>query len=199
MKFLHAVFGLVIVFQAAVFALSLGLIGCAGDDGWFEIYSLAGNFSPLTIGYAGAALLICVGLWILTGISRRGCDRVTYEMEGGTVSIRLDAIRDFLARVGQGIPQVASVRPVVRQSEGVVSVVMEMKIRAGSSVPEITRALQERTRHSLAGDLGLTRTAPVEVVITGISGEPTAPPAGKPPAFDRPEFPDDDARGGLRL
>jgi hypothetical protein len=199
MKFLHALFGLVILLQAAVFALGLVLIGWAGDDGWFEIYSLAGCVSQLAIGCAGAALLICIGLWLLTGMSRRRCGIVTYEMEGGTVSLRLDAIRDFLARVGQDIPQVASVRPVVRQTDGVVSVLMEIRIRAGSSVPEITRALQERTRHSLAGDLGLTRTDPVKVVITGISGDPTPPPMAKPPAFDRPVYPEDDARGGLRL
>lgn len=198
MKFLHALFGLGMIVQATVFALILVLVGWAGDAGWVEVYSLAGRLGPLALGCTGAALLICVGLWLLSGLSCRRCDRVTYEMEGGTVSIRLDAIRDFLARVGQGVPQIVSVRPVVRQSDGVVSVLLETKIRAGASVPEITRALQERTRHSLAGDLGLTRTEPVRVLITGVSGDPTTS-TGNPPAFDRPDYPEDDSRGGLRL
>jgi uncharacterized alkaline shock family protein YloU len=199
MKVLHSIFSLILVIQAAFFGLMLLLIGYARDEGWLWMYTLAEQQGGLVQGCAGAALLICAGLWMLTGLSRRRCNKVTYEMNGGTVSIRMDAIRDFLTRVGQDIPQVSSVRPVVRQNNGVVSVVMEIRIRAGSSVPEITRALQERTRHSLSGDLGLSRSEPVQVVVTGITGDPSTPPVRKPPVFGVEPDPDYSERSGLRL
>ena len=56
-------------------------------------------------------VLLLIALYILTGIRRRkGEQFITFETEGGSVSISMKAIRDFLTRVGDEFAAVVEPR-----------------------------------------------------------------------------------------
>lgn len=198
MKVLHSIFSILLVVLVLAMGAGFLVIGFLGDMGWTWIQMTVGGPDRLFPLCTGVAIVFSAWLWMLTGRLGRSNSLITYDTEGGSVSIRTDAIREFLVRLGRSVPEVSSVRPVVRYQKGNLSVVMEVRIRTGSSVPDISRALQDKTHRGIEHDLGLSHVQKVQVVVTGIVGEPVASPSVKPPAFDRSEDLDFTGRSGLR-
>jgi uncharacterized alkaline shock family protein YloU len=161
---------------------------------------------PFAISFA-AALLAIVLLWVLTGLRMRRAHRyLRFDNPGGEVRVSLEAVADYLRRIGRDQPALLGVRPSIERVGGSLRVELACKIRAGASIPEMSRDLQERVRQSVVSRLGLSDVESVRITIREIAGAPDA--AGGPgrPTVDGIAYPDephddgrsDESAGGPR-
>ena len=118
-------------------------------------------------------VLLLIALYILTGIRRRKSEQsITFETEGGSVSISMKAIRDFLARVGDEFAAVLSLDPAIRVVSGSVEVDLNLRVKAGTQIPELCKMLQDRIRESIKDNLGLTDVRAVRINVREIVAPP---------------------------
>ena len=117
--------------------------------------------------------LLLIALYLLTGIRRRkGEQFITFETEGGSVSISMKAIRDFLARVADEFAAVVSLDPTIRATSGSMEVDLNLRVNAGTQIPELSKMLQERIRESIKDNLGLTDVRAVRINVREIVAPP---------------------------
>jgi hypothetical protein len=169
MKFLHVLFGLVLFLALAA--------GCAWVvhnamfvEWWHEaLRDLAGR-NLLALNGA-AALLLLVALYLLTGIRRRAAaeEFVTFESEGGSVSISMTAIRDCIARLREEFAAVLELRPSLRGAGGTLDVELDVRVRSGTQIPELCKLLQDRVRENMKENLGLPDVRSIRVRVREIA------------------------------
>ncbi|MDZ4198144.1 MAG: alkaline shock response membrane anchor protein AmaP [Kiritimatiellia bacterium] len=182
MKFFNSLSAIVMVAALLFLGTLAAAIGIAGELGWTWIQEWAGSDRVLLI-CIGAGL-ICIGLmWILTALPCRANAYVTFNTEGGGVSVSVHAIRDYLARAGTEDPSILSVRPTVCAQKDSLKVTLEIRVQAGSSIPDIGQAIQTRVRQSIERDLGLPRVETIRVKIVEIAGTSSSAPRRSYPAF----------------
>ena len=123
---------------------------------------------------AGLAVLGLLVAYLITGIRPRtgGDQYLSYTRNGATVSILLRAVTDFITRIGDEFAAVVAMKPRVRPRGRTMEVDLELRIKAGTQIPELCQLLQERVRESLAQDLGLTDIKRIRVQVKEIVGEP---------------------------
>ncbi|MBU0677395.1 MAG: alkaline shock response membrane anchor protein AmaP [Verrucomicrobia bacterium] len=173
-KLLNTLFGLV-------------LFGSIGAAGGYVIYSivwekaryaaaldyLAGN--QLCVLETAIGYIILTLLFLMTAITRKPKreDTLTFKGEGGTVSINVKAVSDFIAKLGDEFAAVLGLKPDIRpRSGGGMDVDIDVKVRAGTQIPELCRLLQERVRESVHESLGISNVRSVRVNVRDIVGIP---------------------------
>ena len=128
-------------------------------------------------GWALLAGLVLLGLliaYLITGIRPRasGDQYLSFTRNGATVSILLRAVTDYITRIGEEFAAIVAMKPRVRPRGRTMEVDLELRIKAGTQIPELCQLLQERVRESLAQDLGLTDIKRIRVQVKEIVGEP---------------------------
>jgi hypothetical protein len=193
MRFLHAVFGLmlyVIVVVAAGF-----IIVAAMDCGiWKEGLALLASW-PRYLALSGAvAALLVVILFALTGVAPRKKEEfIAFENEGGTVRITVKAVRDFLVRVGDEFAAVLSMNPRITAPSGSIDIELDVRVKSGTQIPELCKMIQDRIRDTVRETLGVQDVRGIRINVREI----VATPAGKPEK-KKPEEPAD-WEGAMRL
>jgi hypothetical protein len=174
-KFWHALVGLVLFLVLVVVAAGLIYLPIARYSEWAKVLSVLGN-QPWLAACAGAALLALVLLFMVTGSPRREPQEqyLSFQNEGGTVSISIRAVRDFIARLGSEFAAISSLQPTLQARGGALYVELDVKVRSGTQVPELCRLLQDRVRESIAGSFGLSEVKAVKVNVREIVGAPPA-------------------------
>lgn len=178
-RFFHALFGL------ALFALifgGAGVVARAGLPGigdWERLSRFVAGERWLVLGAVGVVFFVYV-LYLLTGIRPkvRGEQFLTFANDGGAVSISLRAVREFLARLGEEYAAIVHLQPQVRARGDAIDVEFDVRVRAGTQIPELCQMLQERVRQSLRENLGLAEVRNIRVNVREIVGE--TPPAPRP-------------------
>lgn len=167
MKFLRFIvgFALFVVLAASAAYLANAVLT---RESWEQSIAVIQSSRLRAIEYASVFLLLVV-LYVLTGIRRcKGEQFITFDTEGGSVSISMKAIRDFLARVGDEFAAVLSLEPAIRAAGGSVEVDLNLRVKAGTQIPELSKMLQERVRETIKDNLGLTDVRAIRISVREI-------------------------------
>lgn len=116
-----------------------------------------------------AAMWWVVVLYVLTSRrSKRHESVVSLTMETGTVSISTRALEDYLLRLRNEFAALLDLKTAVAARGADVKVELNVKVRAGTQIPELCRMLQERARQQLHSELGLAEPRDVRVNVREI-------------------------------
>lgn len=179
-KFLHAVSE----FLLCLFALAIGgvLVYVCGynHDLRDVIFSFVGENLYVGSCLGGVLVLLVLGFVYTLGGSRRGPSFVSFDTEDGAVSISRTAISDFVRKLGDEFAAIVSLEPfVTADRRHHLTLVLNLTVRAGTRVPELSKLLQERVKESLRDDLGFVEVKKVSVKVQKIIGNPVAPVPGE--------------------
>lgn len=171
MKVLHVLFGLailVLVITGTAFLVKAAL----SEPFWEQALDQISASRFLAIHVAAGSLLVVL-LYVLTGIPRAVKEQfISFENEGGMVCISMKAVRDFLIRLGDEFAAVLHLEPLLDGSSGKIDVVLNLRVRSGTQIPEVCRMLQDRVRESLRDNLGLADVGGVRVNVKEIVSAP---------------------------
>ncbi len=117
---------------------------------------------------------LAAGWWVvviyaLTGRRReRRAAVICMTTDTGTVSVSTRALEDYLLRLRNEFAALLELQPAVNACGADVKVELDVKIRAGTQIPELCRMLQDRVRQQLHGELGLGEPRDVRVNVREI-------------------------------
>jgi len=135
----------------------------------------------------GISAVFLVLLYWLTAIPVKEERFLTFENEGGAISISVKAINDFLAKLADEFAGVIRLHSDVTGSrDGHVEVCLDVSVKAGTNVQQLSQALQQKVRESMRENLGITEVRAVKVNVSEIVAEK---PASRRPA-DRADWQD---------
>lgn len=162
-----------LILLALAFALSGGVLWAAvSAKRWGQLMNGVAETSAMQgVGLATAFLfLLC--LYLFSAVPRRSRRRVlSFDNEGGTVSISTDAICDYLAKLSSEFPAIVKLMPEVISGHQRIDLRIGVRIRAGSQVHEVCELLQQRVRESVTTGLGISQVGNVEVSVMDIVSE----------------------------
>ncbi|HBA85601.1 MAG TPA: alkaline shock response membrane anchor protein AmaP [Verrucomicrobia bacterium] len=173
MKFLHALFGTLLF---AVVILVGGYMVYASMDGelWRKSLDFLAAERWISLG-AGVALILLAVVYLLSCFRRKSrVEFLSFENESGAVSISMNAIGDFLGKVGDEFAAVEEMKPSIQAISGAIEVTLDVKVKAGTQIPELCRMLQDRVKESITTNLGLTDIKGVRVNVQEIVSAPAA-------------------------
>ncbi len=172
-KFLHVVSGLMI--WLLFFALGGALIHANIPGVTQSAFDLIPPLQSWEMAGIGGLIILLSMLYLVTFGPRRQKKRyITYDSGSGSVSISDNAVREYIRKLSGEFGMVVSIEPKIRTERDAISIDLDVKLVAGSRIPEISQALQERVRESLREGLGIADVKEVKVRIQEIVGEPSA-------------------------
>lgn len=170
MRLLHVLVGLILFLFLAALAVYL-IYASTGGDAYWESTVQALRGERYTALSAGIALMSLLCLWLLTSVRRpEPVQYISFDSEGGAVSLSTKAVRDFIQKVGDEFAAVAGLHPVLHVRGGAVDVDLDVRVKSGAHIPELCQMLQERVRESLRDHLGLNDVREVRVNVREIIG-----------------------------
>lgn len=138
----------------------------------FAFHSALGDFlvndklGQFLVGFSAIFLVI---LYWLTAIPVKAERFLTFENEGGAVSISIKAINDFLAKLADEFAGIIRLRAnVAAARDGRVDVRLDVNIKVGTKVQELSQVLQQRVRESMRDNLGIAEVHSVQVNVSSI-------------------------------
>lgn len=181
-KFLHVVTGFVLCLLALVVGGAF-FYGSGFEpeklEGLFDTMALHGSYGVM----GGGLVFLLAAIYFVSMLGgRRGPQYVSFDTADGSVSISRTAISDFVRKLGDEFSAVVSLDPtVMADRRHCLTLVLNLTVRAGSRVPELSKVLQERVKESLRDDLGFSDVKDVSVKVQKIIGTPVAQPT---PEYD---------------
>lgn len=173
-KFLHVLSGLVIWFL--FFALGGALIHANIPGVTQSAFDL---MPPLqswqTIGIGGLLVLLSMLYLITFGPRRQKARYISFDSGNGSVSISVNAVRDFIRKLGDEFGAVVGIDPKIRTEKEAISVDLDVKVQTGARIPELSQRLQERIREGMQDSLGIVEVKEIKVRIQEIVGTPRPP------------------------
>ena len=117
----------------------------------------------------GISAVFLVFLYWLTAIPVKAERFLTFKNEGGTISISVKAINDFIAKLADEFAGIIRLRADVAASrDGRVEVRLDVNVKAGTKVQQLSQVLQQRVRESLRENLGIEEIHAVKVNVSSI-------------------------------
>jgi hypothetical protein len=173
MKFLHGLFGFVIFIL--LLAIGAGLVYGATygyHTHWMKMLDLLKTERMAVLG-AGASIVLLLLLYILTMWQRSdmAAQFISYNGRSGKVSICIKAVRDFVQKTSDEFAAITSMHPVLNFHHGGLDVDLDLRVTAGTQIPELCRMLQERVTERLHEELGLQDVRHVRVTVREIIGK----------------------------
>lgn len=126
---------------------------------------------------AGMALLALVAVYLITGYRRQpaGDDYLAFNNNGATVSILLRAVNEFITKIGDEFAAIISMKPAVRPRGRSIDIDLDIRVKAGTQIPELCQLLQERVRESVRQNLGISDIKRIRVSVKDIVGDAPRP------------------------
>lgn len=187
MKAVHLALGVILVVilaGGAGFFLYGALQESTAWGAWVDMYIKAHHlYAAMT-----SAIIICLlMLYVLTGLNIPGKTQyLAYDNEGGAVSISLKAVEGFLARLSNDFAAVVSLAPKLRLIVNQIDVQLDIRVKAGSQIPELCKMLQDAVRTTLRDKVGISDIREVRVRVQEIVVPQSAAPAKITSHGDRP-------------
>jgi uncharacterized alkaline shock family protein YloU len=170
MRLLHKTVRILVL--AGVLSVGLGLLGAAASKSvWQQVEDMVGD-ARAGAAWAGLAV-VCLGmLYALTGLRRRSPEKfLSFDNEGGAVSMSTAAIADYIAKLATEFPSVVKLRPrVLPRSKG-VDIVVDLRVRAGPQIHEVCELVQQRVREAVTNGLGISEIRRITVSVRDIVSE----------------------------
>ncbi|MBI2437516.1 MAG: alkaline shock response membrane anchor protein AmaP [Lentisphaerae bacterium] len=124
----------------------------------------------------GVSAIFLVLLYWLTALPLKEEQFLTFENEGGSVSISVKAINEFLAKLTDEFAGINRLRPQVAATrDGRVEVRLDVSVKAGTKVQQLSQILQQRVRESLRDNLGIAEVQAVKVNVSAIAAGESSP------------------------
>ncbi len=182
MKILHGLIGFVL--SLAMLALGWTLAANALDlhPAYWQTARDLLQGSRISQFVLGVTLLTLVVLFWLSAlpIGRRE-HFLSFDSEGGMISISVNAINAFLAKLKTEFAGILDLRSAVTAARnGAIEVRLDMKVKAGVKIQQLSQALQQRVRDSMRESLGIEDVAGVKVNVLDIVATGEAPPPPPP-------------------
>ena len=129
--------------------------------------------TAFTAAATGCVMLILVLIYLGTfGSARPRLRNISFDSEGGAVSISVNAVSDFIRKLGDEFGAVISLEPKIRSEKDLISIDLDVKIQTGTRIPELSQLLQDRVRESIRDGLGIIEVREIKVHIREIVGAP---------------------------
>ena len=124
-------------------------------------------------GFAELVLILIVVTYLATFGSASPRKRfISFESDNGEVSISINAVRDFIRKLGDEFSSVINMNPQIRYEKKLICIDLNVKVQTGSRIPELSRMLQDRVRESIRDGLGITEVREIKVKVQEIVGAP---------------------------
>jgi uncharacterized alkaline shock family protein YloU len=129
--------------------------------------------SPI-IGVAFGLVMILIWLSYLGsfGPARPKSRYISFDSEEGGVSISINAVRDFIRKLGDEFGAVISLDPKICTDRDLLRVDLDVRIQTGTRIPELSLLLQNRVRESIREGLGIVEVSEIKVRVQEIVGAP---------------------------
>ncbi len=166
MKILHGIIG----FVMSLGALAMGWVLVAGVFGIHYAYGdilLNSRTWQLALG---VSLITMVLLFWLSGLTISKREQfLSFDSDGGMVSISVNAVNAVLAKLKSEFAGIETLRADVSASRnGAVEVRLDMAVRAGIHIQQLSQALQQRVRDHMRESLGIAEVTSVKVNVQDI-------------------------------
>lgn len=127
-------------------------------------------------GSVSGGILVLLALLYLVTLTRRRpkAKFISFDSDDGSVSISVNAVRDFIRKLGDEFSAVLSMEPKIRAEKDLISIDLDVKIQAGTRIPELSQILQNRVRESIRNGLGISEVREIKVRVQEIVGAPPA-------------------------
>ena len=138
----HRIVGLAgVVILAFAFA---GIIQAARSPReWNLLMDQVAAMPPSHVICYGIGVFSCLAIYALTAIpNRRRRKLLSFDNEGGTVSISTDAICDYIGKLSSEFPSVVRLHPEVIAARNSIDLIVGVRIKAG----EVCELLQQRDK-----------------------------------------------------
>ncbi len=171
-KFLHVLSGLVIWFLFT--ALGGALIYANGlrvEGGFLGAFYLHESWYQ-AMGSGGIMVLLSLLYLVTLGPRRPPVRFISFDSGNGSVSISVNAVRDYIRKLSGEFGAIVSIDPKIRSEKDSISIDLNVNLVAGARIPELSQALQSRVRESLRDGLGIDEVNEVRVRVQEITGEP---------------------------
>jgi uncharacterized alkaline shock family protein YloU len=173
-RFLHLLSGLIVW---TLFAVSGGALiyanGFQVEEGLLGLFRSQG--SALQAMEVGGVMVLLVLLHLSTFAPRRPKVKfISFDSDDGAVSISVNAVRDFIRKLGDEFGAVISLDPKIRAEKDLINIDLDVKIQTGTRIPELSHILQNRVRESIRDGLGIAEVREIKVRIQEIVGAPPA-------------------------
>lgn len=153
-------------------AAGLLLLFAATAPGYWANALALGDTLQRSVAWMGAVLVLGGILFALCEYRSRRRERfLSFENDGGTVSVSTVAMADYIAKLAVEFPSVVRLRPVIKPRRNAVDILVELRVKAGSQVHEVCELLQQRIRESVVDGLGITEVRRIEVSVREIVSE----------------------------
>jgi hypothetical protein len=171
MKFLNKL-SVTLMVAVLLVASAWILYSATSWDSWVAAVSdIAGLRRIVVLSVAGGMLSLVI-LVVLTSTPKKHKHRLlSFENEGGAVSISTDAICDYVGKLSSEFPSIVKLVPHVLPVKKAVDLKIGVKIKAGPQIHEVCELLQQRARESVTNGLGISQIRNVEVSVTDIVSE----------------------------
>lgn len=171
LKVIHKMAG----FLLLLLALLLGVIlvgGAWSGDGWARIVEVVSGNRWIGAGVGLALILLCF-IYVLSAFPRRKNHQkyLSFDGEGGTVSISTASIAEYVARVAGEFPSIVKIMPEVIPARKTIDIHAFIHIKDSPDIHDVCELLQKRIREVLAGSLGITEVRRIEVSVKDIIAE----------------------------
>lgn len=174
MKFFHYLFGLILLallVGAGAFVAHAVMV----PDLYCQVINMLKVHRILVLDAIGGIICVVI-LYLLTGVKRKSKERfITFDNEGGSVSISLRALHDVLEKLGDEFAAILSLDTDVRPVGDALEIEMDVRVRSGTQIPELCRLLQGRVKESIRDEMGLSEVKGVKINVREI----VTPPSGK--------------------
>ena len=172
-KLLHGLAGLFLVFLPLV--CGGFLVYCNGfNTPLRDRLVLFLQDSPITGIVAGLTLLL-IGLIYLGTFGRSRPPKETslsFGTEDGIVSIGVETVVEFIRKVGDEFGAVLFMHPRISSKRKMITIILDIKVQAGTRIPELSQMIQNRVRESISDGLGIVEIRGIKVHVCEIVGAP---------------------------
>ena len=170
MKILHAFVGILLLILLVACTLSVVWAARPGNS-WEDLAQSVAN--GRVEWSAGAVALLClIAIFALSAIPREKRERyLSFDSEGGTVSISTAAICDYIAKLIQEFPSVVRLSPRVVPKRNIIDIGVDLRVKAGPNIHEMCELMQQRVRECVTNGLGISQIGRIEVSVKDIVSE----------------------------
>ena len=170
MKLLHNVARLIM--GCGVMVAGVCLLYLALSTGRWESFIETVSASRLTTFCLGVAMFFFAVVFLLTSLNgQRNREFLSFDNDGGTVSISTAAISDYVSKLSPEFPSIVRMQPRVVPARNAMDIVVEVRVKAGPQISEMCTKLQERVRETVTNGLGIQAVRKVTVSVGEIVSE----------------------------
>ncbi|NCD32001.1 MAG: alkaline shock response membrane anchor protein AmaP [Spartobacteria bacterium] len=139
---------------------------------WSQLLQLAKDEWFLAF-FGGLVVLLLMLIYVLTFTRKKVPSKnISFDGPNGRVTISVKAVRDFVQRVSAEFSELVSVQPTLEYEGKGLHIDLEVRVIDGTSLPELSQALQERVIERLNEQLGLKSVKSVKVNVREIVDRP---------------------------